>query len=150
LAGPGIPHGTSAALVSHTDLASTFAELAGGWFQGGAGAAGLPFDGGGDDDRRIFLETAWVTSIPGVHQVGVRTPQWKYMELADNGGAAALFDLIADPSERHNVLAQHADTAEELREDLRAALASARVGDAMSDETASVVERRLADLGYVE
>jgi arylsulfatase A-like enzyme len=150
LAGPGVPQGSSDALVSHTDLAPTLSELAGTWFQGGAGAVGLRFDGPADPDRRIFLETAWVTPIPGVHQVGVRTPRWKYMELADGGGGAALFDLATDPDERHNVLPQYPEAAQELREDLRAALAEARVGEPMSEESAAIVERRLADLGYVE
>jgi len=150
IAGPGVPHGSSDALVSHTDLAPGLSDLAGAWFPGGAGAVGLRFDGTVDPDRRVFLETAWVTPIPGVHQVGVRTPRWKYMELADGGGGAALFDLAADPHERHNVLARYPETANELHEDLRAALAEARIGEPMSDESAALVERRLADLGYVE
>jgi arylsulfatase A-like enzyme len=150
LAGPGVPQGSSAALVSHTDLAPGLSGLAGTWFQGGVGAVGLNFDGGIEPDRRVYLETAWVTPIPGVRQVGVRTPRWKYMELADSGGAAALFDLAADPDERRNVVTNHPEVAEELREDLQAAFAAGRVGDPMSDESTAIVERRLADLGYVE
>jgi arylsulfatase A-like enzyme len=150
LAGPGIPQGSSDALVAHTDLAPTFAQLAGAWFQGGMGAAGLRFDDALDLDRRVVLETAWVTPIPGVRQVGVRTPRWKYMELADDAKGAALFDLEADPDERRNVIGRYPDVAKDLSEDLRAALASARVGEAMSEESSVLVERRLAELGYVE
>jgi len=149
LAGPGVPHGSSDALVSHTDLAPTFCQLAGTWFQGGVGADGLRFDGSVDADRRVFLETAWLTPIPGVHQIGLRTPRWKYMELADGGGGAALFDLETDPRESRNVITRYPDLARELREELRAALAAARIGERMTDESSALVERRLADLGYV-
>jgi arylsulfatase A-like enzyme len=146
-AGPGIPHGKSDALVAHTDLAPTFAELAGTWFQGGSDARPLPFDGGGDDARRVILETAWVTTLPGVRQIGVRTSRWKYMELAD-GGAPALFDLAVDERERRNVVTRYPEVVEELREDLRAALAGERLGGRMSEESSAIVEKRLADLGY--
>lgn len=96
---------------------------------------------------RVILETAWVTTFPGVRQVGVRTSRWKYMELAD-GGAPALFDLAADGHERRNVVTRHQEVAEELCEELCAALAGERVGGRMSEESSAIVERRLADLGY--
>ncbi len=146
-AGAGIPPGSSDALVSHTDLAPTFAALASGWFGGGVGAQQLRFERDGDPERRVFLETAWVTSLPGVRQVGVRTPRWKYLELA-GGGSPALFDLRADPGERRNVVGRYPDVSGALREELRAAFASGRVGDEMGADTTTVVERRLADLGY--
>jgi arylsulfatase A-like enzyme len=149
LAGPGVPHGSSEALVAHTDLAPTLAELGGAWFQGGMGAVGLRFDADAADERQVIMETAWVTPIQGVRQVGIRTARWKYMQLADGGGAA-LFDLENDPHERHNVALRERAIADELRDDLRAALASARVGDPMSEESSALVERRLAELGYVE
>jgi arylsulfatase A-like enzyme len=149
LAGPGIPQGSSKALVTHTDLAPTLASFAGGWFQGGVGAVPLLLDGSGDADRRVILETAWVTSLPGVRQIGLRTLKWKYMELAE-GGAPALFDLEADPRERRNVVAEHRDVATLFADELRAAFAGEVVGERMSAESSAIVEQRLRDLGYFD
>ncbi len=67
--------------MAHVDLAPTLAALAGTWFPGGVGALELPIEGGGDPERRIVLETAWVTALQGVPQMGLRTPRWKYMEV---------------------------------------------------------------------
>lgn len=149
LAGPGIAPGTSATLVTHTDLAPTLASVAGVWFQGGVGAVPLHLDGSGDPERHVILETAWVTSLPGVRQIGLRTLTWKYMELAE-GGAPALFDLESDPRERRNVVAEHPEVAKLFAEELRAAFAGEVVGERMSDETSAVVEQRLRDLGYFD
>jgi arylsulfatase A-like enzyme len=152
LLGPGIPPGTSHALVAHVDVAPTFGVIAGTWFPGGVGALPLPLDGEGDPERCIVLETAWVTAIAGVRQVGLRTRRWKYMEL-DTGDAPALFDLEQDPAERRNVATRHPRVASQLRDELRSMLAGARVetGETeMSSEETAVVERRLRDLGYLE
>jgi arylsulfatase A-like enzyme len=148
LAGEGIPAGTSDALVSHTDLAPTFAELAGTWFQGGIDSLPLPLNGGGEVERAIVLETAWATPIAGTRQVGLRTRRWKYMQLAD-GGSPALFDLEADPGERRNVAERHREVAAEFRDQLTLMLADSQEGTRMSDEDAAIVEQRLRDLGYM-
>jgi arylsulfatase A-like enzyme len=147
LSGGGVAPGSSTGLVTHTDLAPTLASFAGGWIDGGVGALGLPLDGDGDPERRVVLETAWVTSLPGVRQIGLRTPRWKYMSLAD-GGAPALFDLEHDPSERRNVVDDFPDLAREFREELELAFSTETVGAEMSDAEQEVVERRLKDLGY--
>jgi hypothetical protein len=149
LAGPSIASGASDALVTHTDIAPTLALLADSWFTGGMAGMPLPLDGTGDPDRHVILETAWVTSLPGVRQIGLRTPRWKYMELAE-GGAGALFDLQLDPAERRNVIGEHPEVAEEFRRELQAALAGEVLGERMSEETTGVVEQRLRDLGYFD
>jgi arylsulfatase A-like enzyme len=149
IAGPGVAPGSTAALVSHVDLAPTFASLAGTWFPGGSGAMPLPLAGDGDPERRVVLETAWVTPLRGVPQVGLRTTKWKYMEVL-GGSAPALFDLESDPKERRNLVASRPDVARDLRAELEAAMAGQQLGDRMSDEAAAVVESRLADLGYLE
>jgi len=149
LVGPGIPSGATDALVAHVDLAPTFAALAGTWFPGGVGALPLPLDGEGDPERHVVLETAWVTAIAGVRQVGLRTRRWKYMEL-DTGGSPALFDLERDPAERRNVAARHPQVVAQIRDELRSTLAGARVEARMSNEESAVVEGRLRDLGYLE
>jgi arylsulfatase A-like enzyme len=149
LAGAGISAGTSDALVTHTDLAPTFAGLAGVWFDGGVGAVPLPLEGEGDPHRRVVLETAWVTPLRGVAQVGLRTVRWKYMEVA-GGAAPALFDLENDPGERRNLVRKLPEVASELREELHAALALEGVAGRMSDAESEVLERRLEELGYID
>ena len=149
LAGPGIAAGSSDALVAHTDLAPTLATLAGSWFPGGMGAVGLPVDGGGDPERRIVLETAWVTALQGVPQMGLRTPRWKYMEVV-GGTAPALFDLESDPSERHNLVEAHPDVARAFRDELHVMVNDARLGEHMPEDEAALVAGRLKDLGYLE
>lgn len=149
LVGPGIPAGATDALVAHVDLAPTLGTLAGTWFPGGVGALPLPLDEESDPERRVVLETAWVTSVRGVRQVGLRTRRWKYMELA-TGGSPALFDLERDPAERRNVAARYPQAAAQLRDELRSMLAGARVEAEMSIEESEVVVGRLRDLGYLE
>jgi arylsulfatase A-like enzyme len=148
LSGPGVPPGTSAALVTHTDLAPTIAELAGTWIPGGVGAIPLPLHSSdGEADRRIVLETAWVTALAGVPQVGLRTPRWKFMELPD-GSYPALFDLEADPSERRNRVGELPDLAREFHDELQTMLATGQYGRPMSERESELVETRLRDLGY--
>jgi arylsulfatase A-like enzyme len=149
LAGEGISHGSSRALVTHTDLAPTVAALAGTWFAGGVGAVPLPLENGeGDPDRHVVLETAWATPVAGVRQLGVRTPRWKYMQLAE-GGAPALFDLVSDPAERRNLVTGCPDVAAALQQSLLSMIASQRTGGLMTEEESARVERRLEDLGYL-
>jgi arylsulfatase A-like enzyme len=149
LAGPGVPHGASAALVTHVDLAPTLAELAGSWFAGGEDARPLPLHGDRDTGRRVILETAWVTSLAGVRQQGVRTRRWSYMELGD-GGSPALFDLERDPSQCRNVLARHPEEAADLREELHRRVSAGSTGGPMEGAERDVVEARLRDLGYFD
>jgi len=148
LAGPGIAAGSSDALVAHIDLAPTLAELSGTWFPGGVGALGLPLDGEGDPERRIVLETAWVLPLQGVPQVGLRTPTWKYMEVA-GGEAPALFDLSRDSSEHRNLVDELPDVARRFHDELQTMISGARLGDHMSEDEAELVEGRLRDLGYL-
>jgi hypothetical protein len=95
----------------------------------------------------VILETAWVTALPGLRQIGVRTLRWKYFELAD-GGAPALFDLENDPRERRNVVNHLPEVASALQAELHSAFAAGRVGDRMADADREIVEQRLKDLGY--
>jgi arylsulfatase A-like enzyme len=148
IAGDEITPGSSDALVTHVDLAPTFAALAGTWFQGGAGSLPLPLQGEGAPDRRIVLETAWATPLQGVRQIGLRTPRWKYMEL-EEGGAAALFDLEEDPDERRNLAERLPKVAGELRAELRSLIAEPGTAGHMSADDAGVVEDRLRELGYL-
>ena len=148
LAGPGIGTSSSDALVTHIDLAPTLASLAGTWFQGGVGALELPLEGDGDPERRIVLETAWVLPLQGVPQLGLRTPAWKYMEVAD-GSAPALFDLSRDPAERHNLVKELPELARTFHDELHAMVTDARLGEQMSEDETELVEGRLEDLGYL-
>jgi arylsulfatase A-like enzyme len=59
-------------------------------------------------DRTLF----WRLPAPPVTQRAVRRGNWKYI---DDRGQYLLFDLEADPGERHDVAQQHADLVRELR-----------------------------------
>lgn len=99
--GPGVPVGTSDALLSVHDLAPTFAELAG---------APVPDDVDGrsfapllrgeplvNERKRILLE--WFEPFGGVVWQGLRTPTRKYVRWAD--GNCKTFRLDEDPYEEH-------------------------------------------------
>ena len=64
-------------------------------------------------DRRLFMhqrrDRTRVDSTPG----SVRTDRWR---LVRTPAAAALYDMTADPGQRHDVASTHADVAGELRD----------------------------------
>lgn len=83
----------------------------------------------------------------------VRTRQWKFIRGSD--GWRALYNLVDDPGEQRDVLAENADVAATLEERLAAWEASVRRPDddpddsSYSDEDRELIEKRLADLGYI-
>lgn len=73
----------------------------------------------GDPDSRQF-------------KLMVREGDWKYVFLA-NGGREQLFDLSADPAERHNHLADNPEVAERLRTHAVGTLAERGVDAALAE-----------------
>jgi len=49
----------------------------------------------------------------GLPDLAIRDGQWKLLVKRD-GSRAELFDVVADPTESHNVAADHADIAKRL------------------------------------
>ena len=121
IAGPGIPHGQSDALVYLYDVFPTICDLAGVKIPAVAeGMSLVPFALGRDAKPREYLFGAYAKV-----QRMVRDERWKLIEFDVNGARnTMLFDLKNDPEEIHNLAAQPAHAAELSR--LRTALAAAR------------------------
>lgn len=119
---PGrLPAGrVSADLARTLDILPTIARIA-----GRALPAGRDIDG---QDMLAFLEgrgpspaAEFFYYSSGGRLEGVRDRRWKlHLSFPDSGEPAAeLFDLIADPSERWDVAAEHPDIVARLRERMR-------------------------------
>jgi uncharacterized sulfatase len=50
----------------------------------------------------------------GLPDLAIRDDNWKLLVMRD-GSRAQLFDLLADPRERTNIAAQHADVVDRLK-----------------------------------
>jgi arylsulfatase A-like enzyme len=118
--GPGVPVGAKThKLALNTDLAPTFADLAGAEFQAD-GRSLVPLLGGDEGPSwrtSVLLEKS---RIPRGYQA-VRTDTHKYVEY--NNGETELYDLEADPYELDNIY-ESADPS--LLEDLGARLEALR------------------------
>lgn len=97
--GPGVPVGTSDALVTNADLAPTFAAMAGAKVPDDLdGRSILPLLKGGElasPRNRVLLE--WFERYGGVLWQGVRTKDRKFIRYAD--GTCKSFALDSDPYE---------------------------------------------------
>ena len=121
IAGPGIPHGRSGALVYLYDIFPTICDLAGVRVPAVVeGKSLLPVALGKTPRLRETLFGAYATV-----QRMVRDERWKLIEFDVKGRRdTLLFDLAGDPEEIHSLAASPAHAAELAR--LRAALAAAR------------------------
>lgn len=96
--------------VRMVDLAPTILEVLGLPGQAAAmdGSSLLPVITGDDrTDRTAFV------SAPGYEVV--RTERWKYKRFRITASGEQLFDLVADPGETRDVLAEHPEVAADLR-----------------------------------
>jgi len=100
IAGPGIPHGQSAALVYLFDLFPTICDVAGAKTPASAeGHSLLPIVGGEQSKVRDWLLCCYREC-----QRMVRDERWKLIEYrATDGRHTQLFDLQLDPDELHNL-----------------------------------------------
>jgi arylsulfatase A-like enzyme len=154
IAGPGIVAGARRTPVSHVDLAPTLVDLAGGThpdagWQGQSLASSLR-DGREPPGRPVAMEIAVAPSIPAIRQQAIRDGRHKLITSFDDERVTdALYDLDADPGERHNLILTAPAEADRLRETLRTLVAERAEAVAMgADEDAEVAER-LRELGYL-
>ena len=128
--------------VSLVDLMPTLAELIGAPIDGLDGRSLTPLvDGRESGDREVIIAA---TDRGVISQLAVRQPPWKLVRRLDNGDQRA-YRLDLDPRERQN---RAQEVPEPLRARLRAELASIP-RETLTAEEVAIVERRLADLGYV-
>ncbi len=123
-----------------------------------AAQAGLPLDtsefdgidlGSGTRDsvlaQREIRERVWPEENFAL--VGL---EWKYIYFAD--AEDMLFDLVADPHETRNVLAEQSERAQRMEAELLALVADhkRRSPLAVTDDVPEDIRRRIEALGYVE
>jgi arylsulfatase A-like enzyme len=138
VAGPGIASGSTDALASKTDIAPTIAELAGTtlpWADGQSLVPVLAGAGAGAAEglgRQEHLEVMPGSSgYPGWE--GLRTPERHFVRWDD--GRRELYDLVADPWQRRNVVREEPDVAAAMEARLDELLAaSAAEGAAAPDD----------------
>jgi arylsulfatase A-like enzyme len=143
LAAPGLPEGLAVpSQVSLVDLMPTLAELAGSPLDGLDGRSLLPFlDGTEAGDRPALIVG---TDNGAVSQLAVRVPPWKLIHRVASGEEEA-YRLDRDPRELDS---RPDEVPAEVRSRLEAELAAVS-RERLSAEDEALVERRLADLGYL-
>ncbi|NIA06451.1 MAG: sulfatase-like hydrolase/transferase [Actinobacteria bacterium] len=159
IAGPGIPEGTVIRdQVRQIDLMPTILDL--------LDRQPLPPTHGQTlapvlHGKQLPVEPAYIQSgrsdsLRDWH--GLRTEKWKYAERPrdkrDLDCCPMLFDLIADPHERHNVVRKYPEVALRLRHQLDELLhnsqqASKHPGQEMSPEEQERLTEQLRSLGYL-
>jgi arylsulfatase A-like enzyme/Flp pilus assembly protein TadD len=148
-AGPGFPSGRrSQALVGPLDVGPTL--LCAASESPPSGVQGVPLQrvAAGDvpDERVLYFESVGAHYNAGWARIaGVRTARWKY---TGEPAPAELYDVVADPSERHDRVADEPAWITRLG----ALLAERRSRPEASGASAPLdpdLERRLAALGYL-
>ena len=143
LSAPGLPEGrVVSSQVSLVDLMPTLAELAGGPLDGLDGRSLLSLVDGTEEGDRPALIVG--TDRGAVSQLAVRLPPWKLIHRLASGDEEA-YRLDLDPRELQS---RPEDAPPELRALLEAELATVS-GERLSADDEALVERRLADLGYL-
>jgi tetratricopeptide (TPR) repeat protein len=140
------------ALVRTVDVAPTITDLAGLPPLGNvvSGVSLVPLLTGAATDLKLSGYTETPEPFTRLRLSAIRafwSGRWKYMWSAQ----PQLFDLESDPGELHDVIAEHADTAEQLQRELRALLEHAPppLAAAPSAPLASGELSRLESMGYV-
>jgi choline-sulfatase len=149
LSGAGVPAGVRVKAQARTiDLLPTILELAGVPAPAALeGASLVPAFGGKNVPTAVsYAETLYPKiNLGWVELRGVRTNEWKYIRAPK----PELYDLVRDPHETHNVLAEHPAEVRQLERQFRAAV---RVPGQETVETTSMSQRTMAQLkslGYL-
>ena len=94
-----------------------------------------------------------IHSNPRDRRVGWRTAEWKYIYAPENPELPEeLYQLTADPGERHNLIETQPEVGLRLRqqiERLQNGPLAANPGQQMSADERRALEKRMADLGYL-
>jgi arylsulfatase A-like enzyme/Tfp pilus assembly protein PilF len=151
---PGViaPGAQLDALVRTVDVAPTITELAGlqPLSPSVSGVSLVPLLTGAVTDPHLSAYTETPEPFTRLRLSAIRalwSGRWKYMWSTE----PQLFDLEDDPGELHNVITEHADTAEQLQQQLRTLLEHAPppLAAAPSAPLASGELSRLESMGYV-
>lgn len=158
LSGPGIPPREIPDMVSTVDIVPTLLDL-----------LGMPHEGYGGRSLRPLLEggtleptTAYADQVNGydwnASMVGPRPDaaflhtvcdgEWKLIYRPHLHEATELFNLVQDPGEEHNVLAQHRDVYLRLMADLAARDPWVLEDFAITGEGDPGAQAALSELGY--
>jgi len=106
IAGPGIPSGVNDSVVELRDVFPTLLDVAGGSVSGLDGRSVLPLTRGESVD--------WRTQLHGEHTAFGQSIQWltdgreKYI-WCSGSGVEQFFDLVADPTESHDLARESSD-----------------------------------------
>ncbi|MBD0338335.1 MAG: sulfatase-like hydrolase/transferase [Thermoleophilia bacterium] len=153
-AGPDVPVGVRRAVVGHVDLAPTLVELAGlpepvpGWQ--GVSLAESVREGGDPPEHAVAMEVGVTPGVPTVSQHALRSGRWKLItSLEDPRVVDALYDLDADPKERHNLAREQPELVAELRAELEALTAESVEAAPIAAEDEAILSARLEELGYL-
>jgi arylsulfatase A-like enzyme len=154
VAGPDVAVGVRRGVVSHVDLAPMLLDLAGlpepvpGW-QGTSLAQSLR-SGGDPPPHPVVMEVGVTPGVPTVPQHAIRDGAWKLItSLADERVADALYDLDADPRERHNLARERPDLVQQLRARLEELATESVEAVPMAEEDEAILAARLEELGYL-
>ncbi len=148
--------------VSHVDVLPTVLDLAGvGNPGGGDGLSFYPALSGKplDADRRTLSEVDGTSLVDAQSHKGegqaaaLRTSHYKLVTSTIAGQSAlVLFDLVADPAERHDLAQSDPALAEKLHAELRSMLPERRRPDATESAPApdAATREQMRALGYLE
>jgi arylsulfatase A-like enzyme len=149
-----LPARTISALTRQVDVMPTLLDLVGVTPPAHLDGTSLraAAEGATPPDLHAYTEACGASiADPADWRRGLRTARWKYIETERS--AAQLYDLVHDPGERTNVVAQHPDVAAALRLDLAMVTASgdhAGAESRLTDDEEALVSNKLRELGYIE
>ncbi len=141
LSAPGLDPGVVSSQVRLVDVMPTLLDLAGAPLDGLDGTSLLPIVRGDEQGDRPAVVVR--TDKGALAQIALRRPPWKLIVDLESGAEEA-YRLDLDPRERE----PRADAPAELRQELARELEGVP-RESLSAEEQALVEKRLADLGYL-